>query len=85
MSETSSEPDQCGTVYYAQSMPVDPSEPVYTAAIGESKQAAKEAVKQQTQKEYPLLIHNLTWDYDTVTFKDWRFTVKEHPLWSLPD
>ena len=68
------------TVYIAKAMREDPEEPVYTTKIGETREAAKQAVLDVMVKEIPVTVYNLSWDEDNKTKDGWIFFVKEKKL-----
>ena len=69
------------TVYIAMAMREDPDEPVYTTKIGETREAAKQAVLDVMVKEIPVTVYNLNWDEDNKTKDEWIFFIKEKRLY----
>jgi len=69
------------TVYIAKAMREDPDEPVYTTKIGETREAAKQALLIVMTGKIPVTIHNLDWDKDTARKDGWKFFVKQKTLY----
>jgi hypothetical protein len=75
---TMTDPD---TVYDAKVMPEDSSEPVYASRLGETPQAAKDAVLDASERKVPPATHhNLEWDDDNVQMDGWIFHLKEREV-----
>jgi len=69
------------TVYIAKAMKGNPDEPVYTTKIGETREAAKQAVLDVMVEKIPVTVYNLDWDEDHKTKGGWIFFVKEKKLY----
>jgi hypothetical protein len=69
------------TVYIAKAMKEDPDEPVYTTKIGETREAAKQALLIVMTEKIPVTVHNLDWDKDNTRKDGWIFLVKEKKLY----
>lgn len=73
-----------GVTYLARSMPEDEDEPIYTFRIGETLQAAKDAIEEATEDVAPRAVHNIEWDDDSAEENarakvgGWWFQVNEY-------
>lgn len=77
------------TVYLAKSMPIDDSEPVHSVQIGDTPEAAKQAIIEATEDVAPAsTIYNIEWVeserfggyFATCRQGDWWFEIKEKDL-----
>jgi hypothetical protein len=67
-------------VYLAMAMPVDESKAVFCTKIGETKEAAKEAVLDYLEDYHPYVSHQVEWDENVVQQDKWQFVLKEKTL-----
>lgn len=74
--------------YLARSMRVDKDEPIYAFRIGETVQAAKDAIEEATEDVAPIAVANINWDDDDdventqTESKGWYFQVDKYDLHS---